>query len=79
MLGNRLFRLVVPVVLLGALSLTVGCDEDCEEQHTLCLAKIETSLDNFSYDVTCRYPSMNSGDARRYCECEDQYSKCQSE
>ena len=53
-----------------------GCSESCEEEHTLCLSKVGTSLPDLSYDVTCRYPSMNSGDPRVFCECEDQYQAC---
>ena len=70
-----MFRKLSRALLFVALALTgpanLGCSEDCEEEHQLCLAEITTALNKFSYEVTCRYPSMNSGDARRYCECDD--------
>ncbi len=64
------------IVFTLILSLTSCSEEDCEEEHNLCLAHIKTGLDKFAYDETCRYPSMNSGDARLFCECEDEYSEC---
>jgi len=73
----RLFSRGWMLVVVTAVMLSFpGCSESCEDEHTLCLSKVGPSLTDFSYDVTCRYPSMNSGNPRVFCECEDQYQAC---
>ena len=79
MLAKKFNRGLMLTVMMLTMCFGMGCTEDCEEEHTACLAKIKTTVSKFSYEVTCRYPSMNSGDARRYCECEDEYQECKSQ
>ena len=69
----RLILIGIFAILAAGL---VGCAEDCEKEYQLCLAQIDGSLRSYSHDKTCRYPTMNRGDEKKFCDCEEEYQSC---
>jgi hypothetical protein len=73
-----LLRFIRLVILSAAVWALLGCTEDCDKEYQLCLANIKGDLSSFSYEKTCRYPTMNRGDEKMFCECEDELRACDS-
>ena len=64
------------VVLLLVLGIA-GCnDGECDAEYDTCLSRMEGTASKYTYEETCRYPSMNRGDQKIFCDCEDAYQKC---
>jgi hypothetical protein len=71
-------RVMILAVAVLTAAAGLGCSEDCDKSRDNCLAQIKSNLADYSYDVTCRYPSMNSGDPKIFCQCMDEYEECKS-
>ena len=76
----RLFsRLILMTTMAILMAYLTGCAEDCDKEYQVCLSKIGGSLSRYSYEKTCRYPTMNRGDEKVYCDCEEAYIECDGE
>ena len=72
-------RMIVAAALLLSVVLLAGC-EDCAGDYNICVSQIPSEeLQSFSYDYTCMYPTMAVGNARAYCQCQEQYQSCVSD
>ncbi len=71
-LRKAILTALMVAVFLSGIS---GC-EDCDREYQACISELNGSVGQFTFEETCRYPSMNRGDAKLFCDCEDQRAEC---
>lgn len=73
-----LVRNAIPGVAMAAMLISgiASCSEDCDREYQACLNRIGGNVAQFTYEETCKYPSMNRGDEKRFCDCEAQRDDC---
>ena len=70
-------KVILTVSMVGMLmSGIAGCSEDCDREYQTCLNKIDGNVAAFSYEETCKYPSMNRGAEKLFCDCEADRDEC---
>jgi len=71
-LRKTLLSAAVVAVIVSGIS---GC-VDCDREYQACLNRIDGNVAQFTAEETCKYPSMNRGAEKEFCDCEAELAAC---